>query len=854
MSDGVSRRRVLGGLAVAAGVGLAGWQLTADSPDRPAVTQPDEETSRSLAERFAPELNLGVGERWVPVDPGQYASDRDGDRIVDGFDAFDGYARAVAEEAVEPTVFYRVVRYEATELAVVQYWLYSAFDQFSVNFHWHDWELLQVFLDVSGGGAAGDSRQIEPSGVEPVLFVASAHSRTVPNNEYLEPEVDRPSVISEVGSHSSALGVNRTRRQFERLPVRGGSGDVTNPILSAGGLPFAYGLPRGEGTRLPYLLPELDGTPIHEHERLPNVDRTDLVPERFTVGAFTDLSEPPTGLPEREHDRTLRFESATPVTTTPGAESNETTGEGSTETAGEGSTETAGGSRTETTDQLAGVGTTYRLRPITTVSSIDRFTGPQLSFPFAVPEFGEDVVSSHITTAGQPWDQPRYTDPIVDVTDPRHLAALADRFDVPQPTGATALVARLKQAVSSDDAPGSNGIETTVPDTGGVALLESDPVAVPTVGDSVVILDPPPGDHRLTVNAPGLAPYSERLRHQPNTESPEQNTQATTEQAARTTEQGTRATNERNTQATEQNTQTTAEQTTQTDSPESDPTEADGSASATATTLAGVTTAGAGGQITVPANAAAVKLRLAGDDTLQRVELTDDFAGRVYDGQPDEDGRDAVYAHRAGAYTADVRDADGEPGAYRINPASDQETATVERVETGKRSMAAYLETFLRETTAQARAIADGRDVDSAVPADARDPDEGDRQSETTTDSEESGDTESGNTDSGDTESDNTESDDEGTTDTGQPSGLDVVLGRLENALEAAQRALQAANRGGGGETDRRLRGLSNQLDAIRRTVDSGPGDLPDPLVAVLDRRLRLLARRVSRAIAADTV
>lgn len=32
--------------------------------------------------------------------------------------------------------------------------------------------------------------------------------------------------------------------------------------------PVAYGLPRDEGSRLPYIVPELDGAPFCDHERL----------------------------------------------------------------------------------------------------------------------------------------------------------------------------------------------------------------------------------------------------------------------------------------------------------------------------------------------------------------------------------------------------------------------------------------------------------------------------------------------------------------------------------------------------------------------------------------------------------
>ncbi|MFC6787989.1 hypothetical protein ACFQFD_18880 [Halobaculum halobium] len=123
---------------------------------------------------------------------------------------------------------------------MVQYWFYSAFDQFSVNFHWHDWEVLHVFLDVGEG--SGD-----PETGDPTLLVASAHSRKVPNNEFLDPETDRASIISEVGSHSSALGINETKAEFERLPLVTDIADISNGALSPLDVPAAYGLPRGEG-------------------------------------------------------------------------------------------------------------------------------------------------------------------------------------------------------------------------------------------------------------------------------------------------------------------------------------------------------------------------------------------------------------------------------------------------------------------------------------------------------------------------------------------------------------------------------------------------------------------------------
>ncbi|PSQ32409.1 hypothetical protein BRD09_03610 [Halobacteriales archaeon SW_10_68_16] len=151
----------------------------------------------------------------------------------------------------------------------VQYWLYSAFDQFATNFHWHDWEALYVFVDTDTG--------------EPQLYVASSHSRKVPNNEFLDPETDVPRVLTELGSHSSALSVNDERDRFQRLPAGDLVADITNSTIEGvedlAEIPLAYGLPRDEGTRLPYVVPELDGQPLYEHGRLPAVSTT----HRWTV-------------------------------------------------------------------------------------------------------------------------------------------------------------------------------------------------------------------------------------------------------------------------------------------------------------------------------------------------------------------------------------------------------------------------------------------------------------------------------------------------------------------------------------------------------------------------------------------
>jgi hypothetical protein len=481
---GPSRRRLLallggGGLLVGgayAGVralgdddgdGAPAGTATATATATPATTTaaggtetPDR--ARRLAERYAPDLYFGARERWYPTDPRPYAStDSEGRTVVDGFDALDGYSAAFdGDEPPSPTAFYRVVDVD-DRLSVVQHWFYSAFDQFSVNFHWHDWELLQTFVDVEAD--------------RPVLYCASAHSRKVPNNEFLDPDAgDRVGVVSEVGSHSSALGVNRDPATFQRFPTGDLIADVTNRAVSLGDLvesvPLAYGLPRDEGFGLPYAVPELDGRPLYELDRLPHVTREHFVDADVTVRRFADLASPPP-LPVREGGLTL----------TPDDD---------------------GDYR-------------YDLVPMSETDHIDAYVGPQLSFEFAVPSFAEDAVANHITTVGVPQTQPRYDDPVADVTDPRHRSTLADRFGGVERGGPVSrLVGAVREVVPDPDAPTNAGVAVTAPTTEAVALLESEGTGVPTTNGLVLVDDVPTGDHRLTVNGAGVAPYAETFTHE----------------------------------------------------------------------------------------------------------------------------------------------------------------------------------------------------------------------------------------------------------------------------------------------------------------------------------------------------
>ncbi|MFB6117992.1 hypothetical protein [Halosegnis sp.] len=688
MTDGdqsLSRRTLLGGLAGGAAAALAG--CSSSSPDATATPVSDDR-ALALAERFAPTLYFDRREKWFPTDPRAYASEQDGTTVVDGFDAFDGYVQdGGSMDPPAPTVFYRAVEYQGSPLAVVQFWLYSAFDQFSVNFHWHDWELLQVFLDTETG--------------EPQLYVASSHSRKVPNNEHLDPDPDRrPRLLSELGSHSSGLSVNNDPDGFQRIPLDGDAADITNGLADGledlASIPLAYGLPRGEGSRLPFVVPALDGAPVYEDERLPNVTASDLVPPELTVRSFSALSSPPTNLPARETG--LRFEH-------------------------------------ESREDAADV--RYALEPAADLEHIESFTGPQLRFEFAIPDFAEDLVASHTTTTGVPWDQPRYTAPAADITDPAHRQALADRYDaVGEPSTSNQVIAGVTSAITSDDAPEDEGLTTTTSPLELTALLESEPEAVPTFNGVVAVQDVPEGEHTLTVNGAGVAPHSETV-----------------------------------------------------------------SIPAAETAVAGV-----GGEIPVVANEQATKLEVdprEADSELTDLAVEDDFAGRLYDAPLS--GPDAVYLHRGGAFTTEVRDAAGEVGADRVKPDVDTDRVRVSNPQTGKTSLASYLATVAEETRAQVAAVADDETKTGAG---------------------------------------------------GQNGGGGSAVTGLANALEAVATAAQAAadraEAGDGAGADQQLSTVATRLDRVASRLAEARGSVPDGLGNAAAQRLEQARRRTEQAQAAE--
>ncbi|WP_135364912.1 hypothetical protein [Halosimplex halophilum] len=727
----VDRRTVLGAVAGAAALaGCGAFERGADG----ATTPVPADRARDLAERFAPTLYFDAAERWFPTDPRPYERDRDGETVVDGFAALDGYTERFDPEAPpDPAVFYSVVAYEDSPLAVVQYWFYSAFDQFTTNFHWHDWEVLHVYVDTAG--AAPD----------PQLYVASSHSRRVPNNEYLDPDPDRrPTVLAELGSHSSALSVNDAVDEFQRFSVADLAADITNSAIEGVGdvaeLPLAYGLPRDEGGRLPFAVPELDGDPLHEHEDLPSVAAGDLLPESHTVRSYDALGSPPTDVPER-------------------------------------STGLVFGPAADAPDE-ADVG--YALEPTADLEHVAEFTGPQLSFEFPVPGPVEDAVASHLTAPGVPWDQTRYENPADDISDPAHRRALADRYDaVGDPAPANTLLARAVEAVPSPDAPDGEGLTTRDSRVEAVALVESEPVAVPTFGGVAAVRDLPAGEHRVTVNGAGLAPHSETVA---------------------VGDGGT---------GTADGTETTAGTDTATDAPTDDGDHAP----------AGVTLAGAGGEISLVAREDATKLAVdpaESDADLTDLAVEDDFAGRLYDAPLS--GPDAVYVHRGGAYTTEVRDSDDAVGAVRVNPGrggdDDVERVTVDRPETGKASLARYLADVAEETRAEVAAELD-RDDDGDS-----DDDDGDPPGQ-------------GNGGGGGG---------------GPGNALRGLVQVLAAIAEAADRAAERAEAGDRGRADAGIEAVADRLERATDRLEAARSDLPPGLANAAENRFDQIDRRSRQA------
>jgi hypothetical protein len=273
---------------------------------------------------------------------------------------------------------------------------------------------------------------------------------------------------------------------FERLADGVARSYVTNDLLEAASgtrLPFAYGLPRNEGARLPFVMPELDSHRLDRYPEL-DVDRSDFVDQSVTVTDWHGIPTPPDSPPRRASGRVFTHASSP-------------------------------------TDG----GVEYSLVPIGDVADvITGFEGRQLSFQFRIPDYAEDQVAGHITDVGIPWEQDRFDDPLSDVTDPAHRAALDGR----RPGGLTDRVTGRVRRLRS----GGDGTVDRLSDTAADALSDSipvsfgrpptelavrppspDPVATVTNGGTFGLLHVESDEHELVVDGPGYAPVAERVVH-----------------------------------------------------------------------------------------------------------------------------------------------------------------------------------------------------------------------------------------------------------------------------------------------------------------------------------------------------
>ena len=96
----VDRRTVLGALAGAGSAAVAG--CSGSEPDDAPTTGADSDRLDGLAARFAPTLFFDAAEPWFPTDPRPYAVEEDGETVVDGFEAFDGYHERYDEAGAPP--------------------------------------------------------------------------------------------------------------------------------------------------------------------------------------------------------------------------------------------------------------------------------------------------------------------------------------------------------------------------------------------------------------------------------------------------------------------------------------------------------------------------------------------------------------------------------------------------------------------------------------------------------------------------------------------------------------------------------------------------------------------------------
>ena len=234
------------------------------------------------------------------------------------------------------------------------------------------------------------------------------------------------------------------------------------------------------------------------------------------------------------------------------------------------------------------------------------------------------------------------------------------------------------------------------------------------------------------------------------------------------------------------------------------------------------TPAGVEGSIPLVARENATKLEVdpsESDSDLTDLAVEDDFAGRLYDAPLP--GPDAVYVHRGGAYTTEVRDSDDEIGAVRVNQAATDadERVRLDNPQTGKASLATYLGDVAEETSAAVAAVEDSDDGDSD-----------------------------------DTDDDTTGSDGGGRTKTleGSENAIKGLRRALDAITEAARRAAERAAAGDRGQADQSLANVQDRLERAATRLEEASDSLPNEIERASERRLAQSQRRSEQAQAAD--
>ncbi|WP_315910513.1 hypothetical protein [Halapricum hydrolyticum] len=211
---------------------------------------------------------------------------------------------------------------------------------------------------------------------------------------------------------------------------------------------------------------------------------------------------------------------------------------------------------------------------------------------------------------------------------------------------------------------------------------------------------------------------------------------------------------------------------------------------------------GADGEIPLVARENATKLEVGSEGTdsdLTGLAIEDDFAGKLYDAPLS--GPDAIYVHRGGTFTTEVRDTDDEVRAYRVIPDA-EERVRIKRRDTGQTPLARYVANIAEETRAQVAAL------DSA-------------------DDDDNDDTENGQ--SGD----------------GAENAVRGLAAALGAVAEAADRAAEWAAAGG---TDQQFDAVATCLERVSSRLSEARDDIPAELARATDNRLEQANRRSEQA------